>query len=93
MKQLRWPRPPLILGFVLGAIIERYMFISTARYGFEWLLRPVVVILLGLAVLGLLRPLIGELLAQRRPAARRCSTPRACAPPICSTCSSAPSSR
>jgi TctA family transporter len=23
MKQLRWPRPPLILGFVLGAIIER----------------------------------------------------------------------
>jgi Tripartite tricarboxylate transporter TctA family/Tripartite tricarboxylate transporter TctB family len=66
MKQLRWPRPPLILGFVLGAIIERYMFISTARYGFEWLLRPVVVILLGLAVLGLLRPLIGELLAQRR---------------------------
>jgi TctA family transporter len=66
MKQLRWPRPPLILGFVLGAIIERYMFISTARYGAEWLLRPVVVVLLALAVLGLLRPLIKELLAQRR---------------------------
>lgn len=66
MKQLRWPRPPLILGFVLGAIIERYMFISTARYGAEWLLRPVVVVLLTLAVLGLLRPLISELAAQRR---------------------------
>jgi TctA family transporter len=66
MKQLRWPRPPLILGFVLGAIIERYMFISTARYGAEWLLRPMVAILLALAVLGLLRPLIRELLAQRR---------------------------
>jgi TctA family transporter len=66
MKQLRWPRPPLILGFVLGAIIERYMFISTARYGLEWLTRPVVVVLLGLALLGLLRPLISELLAQRR---------------------------
>jgi TctA family transporter len=66
MKQLRWPRPPLILGFVLGAIIERYMFISTARYGLEWLMRPVVVVLLALALLGLLRPLISELLAQRR---------------------------
>jgi hypothetical protein len=66
MKQLRWPRPPLILGFVLGAIIERYMFISAARYGFEWLFRPVVAVLLLLALLGLLRPLIGELRAQRR---------------------------
>ena len=26
MKRLRWPRPPLILGFVLGKLVERYMF-------------------------------------------------------------------
>ena len=37
MKRLRWPRPPLILGFVLGALVERYMFISIERYGAEWL--------------------------------------------------------
>jgi len=66
MKRLRWPRPPLILGFVLGAIIERYMFISVMRYEYEWLFRPVVVILFALAFIGLFRPLIAEFLAQRR---------------------------
>src|ERR1700752_5162859 len=33
MKQAKWPRPPLILGVVLGDTIERYMFISIERYG------------------------------------------------------------
>lgn len=66
MKSLRWPRPPLILGFVLGAIIERYMFISTARYGWEWVTRPVVAVLLAAAALVLLRPLIGEMLSRLR---------------------------
>ncbi|NNG04776.1 MAG: tripartite tricarboxylate transporter permease [Inquilinus sp.] len=66
MKQLRWPRPPLILGFVLGAIIERYMFISVARYDFDWLTRPVVVVLLALSAIGLARPLIGEAVARHR---------------------------
>lgn len=28
MKRNGWPRPPLILGVVLGEIVERYMFIS-----------------------------------------------------------------
>ena len=66
MKRLRWPRPPLILGFVLGAIIERYMFISTARYGYAWVFRPIVLVLLIMALVGLLRPLVSELVAQRR---------------------------
>ena len=57
MKQLKWPRPPLILGFVLGDVFERYMFISVGRYGAEWLTRPVVMGLLAMAVFGLLRPL------------------------------------
>jgi putative tricarboxylic transport membrane protein len=42
MKHLGWPRPPLILGFVLGGIFERYFFISTEIYGAAWMLRPVV---------------------------------------------------
>ncbi len=66
MKRLRWPRPPLILGFVLGAIIERYMFISTMRYGWEWVLHPIVLVILILSVLGLARPLIGDFLDRRR---------------------------
>jgi len=64
MKQHRWPRPPLVLGLVLGDTIERYMFISVERYGFSWLWRPVVAVLLIIAITGLLRPLIGDLRRQ-----------------------------
>ena len=60
MKRLEWPRPPLILGVVLGGIVERYLFISIGRYGMDWLTRPVVVVVLALAALGLLRPLLRE---------------------------------
>ena len=35
MKQFKWPRPPLVLGLVLGDSIERYMFISIERYSFS----------------------------------------------------------
>lgn len=60
MKHLRWPRPPLILGVVLGSIVERYMFISIERYGADWLLRPVVVALLALAAMSLLGPFLRD---------------------------------
>jgi hypothetical protein len=64
MKQFKWPRPPLVLGLVLGDSIERYMFISIERYGFEWLWRPVVVVLLTLAFVGLVRPVIADIRRQ-----------------------------
>jgi TctA family transporter len=60
MKQLKWPRPPLILGLVLGDTIERYMFISVERYGVEWMARPVVLVLFALAIVGLMRPLLQD---------------------------------
>jgi hypothetical protein len=60
MKQLKWPRPPLLLGLVLGDIFERYLFISVERYGWSWLSRPAVVVLFALAILGLLRPMIRD---------------------------------
>ncbi|MGH7087810.1 MAG: tripartite tricarboxylate transporter permease, partial [Stellaceae bacterium] len=50
MKHLNWPRPPLILGFVLGGIFERYFFISTEIYGAAWVMRPVVIGVLALAL-------------------------------------------
>ncbi len=64
MKQNKWPRPPLVLGLVLGDSIERYMFISVERYGFSWLWRPVVAALLILALIGLVRPLIQDIRRQ-----------------------------
>ncbi len=56
MKQLKWPRPPLILGFILGDIIERYMFISIQRYEWAWLAKPMVVVLFAMSALALLKP-------------------------------------
>jgi len=57
MKRLKWPRPPLILGLVLGVLVERYLAISTLRYGAEWLTRPGVVLILAAAAWVLLSPL------------------------------------
>jgi TctA family transporter len=45
MKRHEWPRPPLLVGFVLGTAAERYLWISMSRYGFTWLTRPGVIII------------------------------------------------
>lgn len=63
LKHFKWPRPPLVLGFILGGILERYMFISIQRYGTEWMLRPIVVFMFALAALSLLRPLLQDVKA------------------------------
>jgi hypothetical protein len=60
-KHFRWPRPPLILGVVLGGIIERYMFISIERYGVEWMWRPIVMVMFALSILTLARPLLQDI--------------------------------
>jgi len=57
MRLLHWPRPPLLLGFVLGALIERYMATSVQIFGAGFLTRPVVVVMLVLTVWGILTPL------------------------------------
>jgi TctA family transporter len=57
MKRFNWPRPPMILGIVVGGIFERYLFISTELYGAGWLLRPVVIGIMILIAWVLYRPL------------------------------------
>jgi hypothetical protein len=59
-KHAKWPRPPLVLGFILGKIIERYMFISIERYGADWMMRPVVVVLFLMSALSLLLPFVRD---------------------------------
>jgi TctA family transporter len=61
MKHFRWPRPPLILGFVLGGILERYLFISIERYGIAWMLRPIVIVMFVMSALSLLRPMLQDI--------------------------------
>ena len=48
---------PLILGFVLGGIVEDYMRISYQIYEWAWVLKPVCTVMLVLAALSLLQPL------------------------------------
>ena len=55
---LGWPRPPLILGLVLGGIAENYVFISYTRYGAGFLTHPIVLILISITLAVLFYPII-----------------------------------
>ena len=52
MKHLDWPRPALVLGFVLEPLLELNYFQATMVYGWSWLTRPIVMVILGIAVIG-----------------------------------------
>jgi TctA family transporter len=55
-----WPRPPLVLGLILGKIGENYLWISTAAYGWKWLTFPSVLILIALTIAIVAYPTIKE---------------------------------
>ena len=65
MIWLDWPRPPLVLGLVLGALIEKNLFISYSRYEFSFLLRPVLIGIMVVAVALIAAPYIQKRIAQR----------------------------
>ncbi len=69
MKRMGWPRPPVILAFVLGGLIENYLFISHLRYGVEWMLKPIPLVLLCFMAFLLLRPLVSRFRPRRQAAA------------------------
>ena len=58
MKRLNWPRPPLILAFVLGGLVENYLFISHLRYGLDWMLKPIPFVVISIILFLLARPLV-----------------------------------
>lgn len=68
MKSCDWPRPPLVLGFILGSMIERYTFISVQRYDWTWLGNKFVLFMFALSVFGILQRVIAGI---RRPGNRR----------------------
>lgn len=55
-----WPRPPLILGLILGKIGENYLWISTAAYGVKWLLFPSVIVLILITIAVVAYPTLKE---------------------------------
>ena len=50
MRRLKYPLPPLLIGFVLSEGVERYLWLSTARYEWEWITRPGVMVIAAITV-------------------------------------------
>src|SRR5213594_3280987 len=65
MSKLDWPRPPLLLGLVLGPLAENRLFLSTDNYGTAWLLRPGVLIIFGVMAIGLVVPIVRQRRSRR----------------------------
>ena len=61
MRRFAYPRPALILGLVLGDLMEKYLYRSMAAYGFTWLTRPAVIVLLILSAVSFIFTLRGKL--------------------------------
>jgi TctA family transporter len=81
MARLGWPRPPLLLGLVLGPLAENKLFLSTDNYGAAWLLRPGVLVMLAIIAAGLLAPVWTARRRARRPPAVTVVRPERPAPP------------
>jgi putative tricarboxylic transport membrane protein len=50
-KRMGWPRPPLLIGFVLASGSEIYLYQTIQLYGFDWLGRPIVLALIAMTLI------------------------------------------
>jgi len=66
MRRFGYPRPAMILGLVLGDLMEKYLYRSVASYGFSWLSRPAVIGLLILAALSFVFTVRGRLKSKQK---------------------------
>lgn len=66
MRANGWPRPPLLLGVVLGPMAERFLWTSYQLYEFSFLLRPGVITLGVLMFITLAYPIVMKQLRQVR---------------------------
>jgi putative tricarboxylic transport membrane protein len=66
MARLDWQRPPLILGLVLGPLMENRLFLSTDNYGWAWLGRKGVLILGAITLFGIFYPVIKDKWKRKR---------------------------
>jgi TctA family transporter len=67
MEKLDWPRPPVLLGLVLGPLAENRLFLSSDNYGSAWLGRPGVIAIFTVTLIGIIYPIIKN----RREASQR----------------------
>jgi len=60
MEKMEWPRPPVLLGLVLGPLAENRLFLSTDNYGLSWLWRPGVLTIFAVTMIGIVYPMIKQ---------------------------------
>jgi TctA family transporter len=58
LEKLEWPRPPVLLGLVLGPLAENRLFLSSDNYGTAWLGRPGVLLIFLVTLIGVIYPII-----------------------------------
>jgi putative tricarboxylic transport membrane protein len=58
MEKMEWPRPPVLLGLVLGPLAENRLFLSTDNYGLNWTTRPGVIIIFAITLFGIFYPVL-----------------------------------
>jgi putative tricarboxylic transport membrane protein len=79
MEKMEWPRPPVLLGLVLGPLAENRLFLSTDNYGLSWTSRPGVMIIFAITLLGIFYPVFKarrERLASNAAGSAPLETPR-----------------
>jgi putative tricarboxylic transport membrane protein len=69
MEKMEWPRPPVLLGLVLGPLAENRLFLSTDNYGWAWTTRPGVIGIFVLTLVGIFYPVIKNRREAQRKAA------------------------
>jgi putative tricarboxylic transport membrane protein len=69
LEKLEWPRPPVLLGLVLGPLAENRLFLSTDNYGLAWTHRPGVIVIFALTLFGIFYPMIKGRRDERKRAA------------------------
>ncbi len=50
MKQVGFPRAPMLIGYVLAVSAERYLHLSMSLYDYSWVTRPIVLVVFTLIV-------------------------------------------
>jgi putative tricarboxylic transport membrane protein len=71
LKELNYSRPALLLGFVLGPLIETYLHISLQAYGPWFFMRPISLAIALLIVFGMLWPFLRRRAPARAPGEER----------------------
>ncbi len=68
MKAAGWPRSPLVLGLLIGSIMETALDISIQSYGFSWVSRPITLVIALIALITVLSMIVRGIRSRAKPA-------------------------